>query len=122
MLRDVHLNSGDFDEASAAMPSANDDIDVVIPTYNGATHIRDCVSSVLAQTLKPRRVIIVDDGSTDNTVELVDSLRGCHPSIMLHRMGRNSGVSAARNAGIELSKAPFIAFIDADDIWAPNKL
>lgn len=100
----------------------NDGIDVVIPVYNGASYILDCVSSVLSQTLKPRSVIIIDDGSTDETVELVNSLLKSHPIVMLHRVGRNIGVSAARNAGIRLSKAPFVAFIDADDIWAPNKL
>jgi len=114
--------AADFDEHSLARPLVGGDVDVVIPVYNGALHIRDCVASVLSQTLKPRRVIIVDDGSTDGTVELVNSLLSCHPTLKLHSMDRNRGVSAARNAGIGLSDAPFIAFIDADDIWLPDKL
>jgi glycosyltransferase involved in cell wall biosynthesis len=111
----------DFDRSSAK-PVAGGDIDVVIPVYNGAPYIRDCVASVLSQTLQPRHVIIVDDGSTDDTAEVVHALLRCHPILKFHRMDRNSGVSAARNAGIRLSDAPFIAFIDADDIWMPNKL
>jgi glycosyltransferase involved in cell wall biosynthesis len=114
--------AADFDEYSLARPVVGGDVDVVIPVYNGALHIRDCVASVLSQTLKPRRVIIVDDGSTDGTVELVNSLLSSHPTLKLHSMDRNRGVSAARNAGIGLSDAPFIAFIDADDIWLPDKL
>jgi glycosyltransferase involved in cell wall biosynthesis len=99
-----------------------DEIDVIVPVYNGALYICDCVSSVLSQTLKPRRIIVVDDGSTDGTVDVVSSLHKSDPSVLLHRMGGNFGVSAARNAGISLSDAPFIAFVDADDIWMPDKL
>jgi glycosyltransferase involved in cell wall biosynthesis len=109
-------------ESSVTTPPGPDDIDVVIPVYNGVSHIRDCIASVLSQTRKPRLIIVVDDGSTDETAAVVGSLQRDHSSLFFHRMGRNVGVSAARNVGISLSDAPFIAFIDADDVWLPNKL
>lgn len=104
------------------MVDASDDIDVVIPVYNGATYIEGCIASVFSQTQKPRRIIVVDDGSTDGTAEVVGLLQKEHPALTFLKLERNSGVSAARNAGIALSDAPFIAFVDADDIWLPCKL
>ncbi len=104
------------------LPPAGDEVDVVIPVHNGARYLRKCVGSVLSQTLKPRRVIVVDDGSTDETADVIRSLKESNSAVMLHSMGGNFGVAAARNAGIKRSDAPFIAFIDADDIWMPNKL
>lgn len=98
------------------------EIDVIVPVYNGGRYIGDCITSLLSQTLMPRRIIVVDDGSTDDTVEVVSSIQKSNPAVTLHGMGRNFGVSAARNAGIGLSDAAFIAFIDADDIWMPSKL
>lgn len=98
------------------------DIDVVIPVYNGAAYVRACVESVLAQTVRPRKVIVVDDGSTDDTAAIVESFRARNPEVILHRLGRNRGVSVARNAGIGLGSSRFVAFLDADDIWAPQKL
>jgi glycosyltransferase involved in cell wall biosynthesis len=109
-------------ELAFSKKPSSDAIDVVIPVYNGAQYIRECVASVLSQTLKPYRVIVVDDGSTDNTVETVNALIESDPTVTLHRLGRNCGVSAARNVGVGLSDAPFVAFVDADDIWTPNKL
>jgi glycosyltransferase involved in cell wall biosynthesis len=102
--------------------AASDEVDVVIPVHNGARYLRECVGSVLSQTLKPRRVIVVDDGSTDETADVIRSLQDGDSAVLMHGMGGNFGVAAARNAGIKRSDAPFIAFIDADDIWMPNKL
>jgi glycosyltransferase involved in cell wall biosynthesis len=67
-------------------------------------------------------VIVVDDGSTDATANIVESLSAGHPELALHRLARNCGVSAARNAGIKLCKSPYVAFLDADDVWRPEKL
>ena len=114
--------TADLSKVSAPSFPRSGDIDVVIPVCNGARFIRECIESVFAQTLRPRRIIIVDDGSIDGTADIVDELWGSNPSLLLHRMERNLGVSAARNAGIRLSEAPFIAFIDADDIWRREKL
>lgn len=114
--------ASDFGKPEATRSPRNGDIDVVIPVHNGARHIRECLESVFSQTLPPRRVIVVDDGSTDETVAVVNAMQSENSALLLHKMGRNAGVSAARNAGIGLSEAPFVAFIDADDVWLPNKL
>lgn len=105
-----------------ATRACDDHVDVVIPVYNGSAYIGESISSVLSQTLSPRRVIVVDDGSTDETAAVVSALAASQPTIVLHRLAQNSGESAARNAGIRLSDSRFIAFLDADDVWAPEKL
>lgn len=99
----------------ATLPS----VDVVIPAYNASRFIAETIQSVLNQTYLPRKIIIVDDGSTDNTVEIIKSFK----SELIELISvENSGVSRARNIGIKASKADYIAFLDADDIWEPGKL
>jgi glycosyltransferase involved in cell wall biosynthesis len=93
-------------------------IAVVIPTYNRADFIEATVESVLAQTLKPTQVIVVDDGSTDSTAEVCSRL----PRSVTYIRAENKGVSAARNRGIAASTAEWIAFCDSDDLWHPEKL
>ena len=93
-------------------------VSVVIPVHNGAKYLRECVASVLGQTLAPLEVIIVDDGSTDATPEIALSLGA---PVRLLRQDRQ-GPAAARNAGAEAASGRFLAFIDADDIWEPDKL
>ena len=93
-------------------------ISVVIPTYNRFNSIGRALDSILDQTYKPHEIIIVDDGSTDGTRELI---RDHYPSIKYFYQSR-SGVSKARNKGIVESKAKWIAFLDSDDQWQPNKL
>jgi glycosyltransferase involved in cell wall biosynthesis len=96
-------------------------VDVVIPVYNGARFLEETVRSAVGQTLAPARVIISDDGSTDDTADVARRLASEFPCVDLLRLPR-SGVSAARNAGITASTAPFVAFLDADDLWLPEKL
>ena len=93
-------------------------ISVIIPTYNRFNSIGRALDSILGQTYKPHEIIIVDDGSTDGTRELI---RDHYPSIKYFYQSR-SGVSKARNKGIVESKAKWIAFLDSDDQWQPNKL
>ena len=93
-------------------------ISVIIPTYNRFNSIGRALDSILGQTYKPHEIIIVDDGSTDGTRELI---RDQYPSIKYFYQSR-SGVSKARNKGIVESKAKWIAFLDSDDQWQPNKL
>lgn len=96
-------------------------IDVIIPVFNGEAYIEAAIQSVCRQTLPPERIIVVDDGSTDGTGALTARLAEADSRVLcLSRT--NTGVSAARNAGIAASSAPFIAFLDADDIWLPEKL
>lgn len=94
-------------------------VSVVIPCYNSAPYLHQAITSVLAQTLKPIEVIVVDDGSTDETPEI---LAGFGDLIKVIRQP-NSGVSTARNKGIEAAQGEFVAFLDADDYFLdPNKL
>ena len=89
---------------------------VVIPLYNKEPHIQRTINSVLAQKVQDFEIIVVDDGSTDNSVEVVKDFKD--QRIRLIRQ-KNAGVSAARNKGIEETKADLIAFLDADDEWKP---
>jgi len=92
---------------------------VIIPTYDRADRVTRAVSSVLAQTYPDFELIVVDDGSEDETLP---ALRPFLDRIRLIRHERNLGVSAARNAGIRASRAPLVAFLDSDDRWLPEKL
>src|SRR5664280_27489 len=92
----------------------------IIPLYNGARWIEQSVRSVMAQTLKPDEVIVVDDGSTDGGPAVVKKLISKHPSVRLLRK-ENGGQSSARNYGIKHSKSSLIALLDQDDAWyAPH--
>jgi glycosyltransferase involved in cell wall biosynthesis len=91
---------------------------VIIPVYNRYIMLKKAVDSVLSQRYKDFELIIVDDGSTDNT-SCIESDYG--DSIIYIRQS-NKGVSAARNTGIKRANSPFIAFLDSDDLWLPNKL
>jgi glycosyltransferase involved in cell wall biosynthesis len=94
-------------------------VDVVIPAYNAARFIGETINSVLAQSYQPNSIIVVDDGSIDNTAEVVKNLDG---NIINLIAVKNGGVSRARNIGIRASSADYIAFLDSDDIWLPDKL
>ncbi|MEQ9489400.1 MAG: glycosyltransferase family 2 protein [Alphaproteobacteria bacterium] len=94
-------------------------VSVVIPTWNRAHCISDCINSVLNQTVSADEIIVVDDGSTDNTWEILLKFekKGIIPIWQ-----RNSGVSVARNAGILRAKSGWVAFLDSDDCWLPDRL
>ncbi len=96
-------------------------ISIIIPTYNTQKYISETIQSVIDQTLSDWELIIIDDGSTDNTVQIVEEFKKRDTRIKYYYQ-ENAGVSAARNKGIELSKGEFIAFLDADDIWLPKNL
>ena len=93
-------------------------ISVIIPTYNYGRFISDAIRSVLAQTYRPLETIVVDDGSTDGTEEVV----GLFGDAVTYIRQSNAGVCAARNHGVERSSGELIAFLDADDVWEPSKL
>jgi glycosyltransferase involved in cell wall biosynthesis len=96
-------------------------VDVVIPVRNGARFIEACLDSVMAQTLPPSSVIVVDDGSTDDTSDILERYAARWPKLRMIRTDPR-GTSHARNTGIAASAAPFIAFLDSDDVWRPEKL
>lgn len=92
---------------------------VVIPLYNKERHIIRAIKSVLDQSFKNFEIIVVDDGSTDNSVE--EAKKICDDRIRIVRQ-KNGGVSSARNKGIEKAKSDYIGFLDADDVWKHNFL
>jgi glycosyltransferase involved in cell wall biosynthesis len=93
-------------------------VSVIIPTYNCARYLPEAIDSVLAQTYRDFEIIVVDDGSTDNTQEVL-ARYGDHMRVIRQS---NQGSAAARNAGILPARGEFIAFLDADDLWLPHKL
>ena len=97
---------------------AIEDISVVIPTFNRRNLLKRAIHSVIKQTIEPREIIVIDNGSTDQTYQMVSSL---FPDIN-YFTEKKRGVSAARNKGIIESKSKWIAFLDSDDTWEPKKL
>ena len=98
----------------------NDLVSVVMPAYNAGIYIKEAIKSVLIQTYSKFELIIVDDASTDNTAEIVSSFSDYR--IRLIRHCKNMGVSAARNTALKVAKGRWIALIDADDAWMPDRL
>lgn len=98
-------------------------VSVVIPCYNNSATLERAVESVLAQTVQPREIFLVDDASTDTTPEVIHKLKTPHPELIssIH-LKTNQGPSSARNAGWDRATQPFVAFLDADDSWLPQKL
>lgn len=92
---------------------------VVVPAYNVAGFLDECVNSILVQTFRAIEIIIVDDGSTDDTGRVADAAAQRDPRIIVVHQD-NAGLGAARNVGIKMSKAPYITFVDSDDTIPPN--
>lgn len=93
-------------------------VSVVIPSYNYARYVAEAIDSVLAQTRPPLEIIVVDDGSTDATAEVLATF-GDRIRVLRQQ---NQGVSVARNRGVAEARGEYIAFMDADDVWKPRKL
>lgn len=96
-------------------------ISIIMPAFNSSKYIATTIESVLAQTFNDFELLIIDDGSTDNTSEIVNHYCKLDTRITL-LCQKNQGVSYARNQGLELAKGEYIAFLDSDDQWLPNKL
>lgn len=94
-------------------------VSVIIPTYNRSSLVKDAICSVLAQTELDLEVIVVDDGSTDDTRSVVDNF---NDSRIKYYYKQNGGVSSARNFGMAKSEGEYVAFLDSDDIWPENFL
>ena len=94
---------------------------VVLPTFNSEKTVRAAIDSVLSQALPAEEIIIVDDASTDGTVNLIRSIES-DVDLRVVRKLVNSGPAASRNMGIEASRSSIVAFIDSDDCWLPNKM
>ena len=92
-------------------------ISIIMPTYNRANYIKDALDSIKRQTFKDYEIIVVDDGSTDNTKEIVEKYEGIRYIQLNH-----GGIAWARNAAVKAAKGKWIAFLDSDDMWKDNKL
>ena len=92
-------------------------VSVIIPTYNFGRFIGAAIESARAQTLTPDEIIVIDDGSTDDTEDVVRGFDGVE-----YIRQENAGVCAARNRGVEASAGELVAFLDADDVWEPTKV
>jgi glycosyltransferase involved in cell wall biosynthesis len=93
-------------------------ISVIIPSFNRASLLKRTLDSVFSQSYPAFELIVVDDASTDDTVNVL----GAYEGLQVIRLQTNRGVSAARNAGLERATGEWIALLDSDDVWAPNKL
>ncbi len=94
-------------------------ISVIVPIYNVEKYLNECLSSIQSQTYKHLQIILIDDGSTDNSAQIAQLFVDNDPRFQLLRQA-NAGQSAARNRGIELATGDYISFIDADDYIAPE--
>lgn len=95
-------------------------VSIITPTYNCGRFIAETIECVLAQTYQNWEMLIVDDCSTDNTEQVVRQYND--PRIKYHCLKQNSGAAVARNEALKMAKGRWIAFLDSDDLWTPNKL
>ena len=97
-------------------------VSVVIPAYNCETFVEASVRSAMAQSVRDIEILVVDDGSTDGTAAVVEALCREDERVNLIRPGENRGVAEARNLGVRSARADWVAFLDSDDLWMPEKL
>jgi teichuronic acid biosynthesis glycosyltransferase TuaG len=97
-------------------------VSVIMPAYNCEKYVVEAINSVLAQTYKNWELLVLDDGSKDNTLQIIEEFSQKDSRIKALPNGKNMGVSATRNRGIELASCDWIAFLDSDDMWEPLKL
>jgi len=99
-------------------------LSVIVPTYNSSITLKKCLDSIILQNIQDKyEIIIVNDGSTDNTDEEVGNFIKNNPNVNIRYFYKeNGGVSSARNFGLRVAKGYYIALLDSDDIWLPNKI
>ncbi|HFU3704317.1 TPA: glycosyltransferase family 2 protein, partial [Streptococcus suis] len=97
-------------------------ISIIIPNYNRGHLLMDVLDSVINQTYQPIEIIVIDDKSTDNSIEIVQKLQESIPNLFLIQQEINSGANACRNLGVAHAKGEYIAFLDSDDYFLPTKL
>nr|WP_296482304.1 glycosyltransferase family A protein [uncultured Acetatifactor sp.] len=100
----------------------NDMVSVIIPVYNSAQYIKRTLDSVFAQTYHNIEIIVIDDCSTDSSGEMIQAVAKENKNVIYHLQEKNSGAAVARNSGMKLAKGRYIAFLDSDDIWEPDKI
>lgn len=97
-------------------------VSVIIPVYNANAYIEKTLRSVFAQTYKNIEIVLVDDRSEDNSAEIISGFMETHPEIVYELQKKNMGAGAARNKALQLAKGRYVAFLDSDDLWKPDKL
>ena len=102
------------------MQISNPIVSVIIPCYNADNWIAEAIDSCLQQTYAPLEIIIIDDGSTDDSVRIIRHYAAQFPEIISYETGTNRGGCAARNRGLALSKGEYVLFLDADDFLEPE--
>lgn len=100
----------------------SDLVSIIMPAYNCEKFIGDAINSVINQMYRQWELIIVDDFSTDNTLEIINEYIKMEDRIKLYSLNKNSGAALARNKAIKMAKGKYIAFLDSDDLWYSNKL
>lgn len=98
-----------------------DRVSVIIPIYNAEKYVRETLASVFAQTYKNIEIVLVDDCSKDKSAEIITKLKEQHPEIIYFLQPHNMGAGAARNKALELATGQYVAFLDSDDVWFPQK-
>lgn len=96
-------------------------VSVIVPVYNVELYIRECILSIINQTFKDFEVVIVNDGSTDNSIKNIEDIINTYNNVILINK-ENGGLSSARNEGLKIAKGDYIAFVDSDDYLQPNFL
>lgn len=97
-------------------------VSVIIPVYNSSSFIEETVLSAINQTYKKIEVILVDDCSSDNSIELIKQIMNKHACVFLYQNKTNSGAGVSRNTAISFAKGQYIAFLDSDDVWREDKI
>lgn len=96
-------------------------VSVITPIYNAEKYIKETMMSVFAQTYKDIEIVLVDDCSKDRSEQIITELQGTHPEIVYFKQPENMGAGAARNKSLELASGQYVAFLDSDDLWLPEK-
>lgn len=104
------------------MSKLQDLVSIIMPSYNSELTVKESINSVLSQRYKKWELIIVDDRSTDNTWQVIQTYADKYENIRVYQNKKNQGAGASRNLAIEKAKGRFIAFLDSDDLWTEDKL
>ena len=100
----------------------NERVSVITPVYNAARFIAGTVESAATQTYKDVEIVLVDDCSKDNSAEIIAKLQKTYPNIVYHKQETNQGAAVARNTALNLATGRYVAFLDSDDLWLPDKI
>jgi teichuronic acid biosynthesis glycosyltransferase TuaG len=97
-------------------------VSVITPVYNASKHLSRTIESVLKQTYKDIEIVLVDDCSTDDSAEIIKNFKSKHKNIVYYCQDKNRGAGAARNKALEIATGQYVAFLDSDDQWLPEKI